>query len=204
MGYFNSEDKTREAIDSEGWYHTGDLGRIDSDGYLFITGRIKELIITAGGENVAPVPIEDRIKKELPFVSNALVIGDRQLHLSVLLTLKVDPDPKTLQPTDQLTSQVQRELRLHGIMATTVTQLLGNADWTRSLENVIKAGIERANEGAVSNVARVKKWRVLEQEFSIQGEELGPTLKVRRPVIVKKYEDMIERLYKDSAHQSSR
>lgn len=91
MGYLNQPEKTKAAVDAEGWLHTEDIGRVDKDGYLFITGRIKEILITAGGENVAPVPIEDRIKAELPTVSQAVVIGDRLKFLSVLLTLKVGP-----------------------------------------------------------------------------------------------------------------
>ena len=89
MGYLHQPEKTLAAIDSEGWLHSEDIGRLDKDGYLFITGRLKEILITAGGENVAPVPIEDRIKKELPTVSQAVVIGDKQKFLSVLLTVKV-------------------------------------------------------------------------------------------------------------------
>lgn len=90
MGYLNKEDKTHEAIDSEGWLHTGDVAKIDNDKFLFITGRIKELIITAGGENVAPVPIEDSVKNELShIISNCMLVGDKRKYLSILVTLKV-------------------------------------------------------------------------------------------------------------------
>ncbi|OXB65672.1 hypothetical protein ASZ78_014651 [Callipepla squamata] len=89
MGYLNMEDKTKEAFDEDGWLHSGDLGKLDKDGFLYVTGRIKDLIITAGGENVPPIPIEDAVKKELPIVSNAMVIGDKKKFLSMLLTLKV-------------------------------------------------------------------------------------------------------------------
>ena len=89
MGYLFNEEKTGEAIDADGWLHSGDIGRELSNGYLKITGRIKELIITAGGENVPPVLIEDGIMEELPCISNAMLIGDRRKFLSCLLTLKV-------------------------------------------------------------------------------------------------------------------
>ena len=102
MGYLNREDKTRDDLDEEGWMHSGDLASIDKDGYVYITGRLKELLITAGGENVAPVPIEDCIKRELPAISNVVLIGDRQKYLSAFLTFKVVMDAKTDEPTTQL------------------------------------------------------------------------------------------------------
>lgn len=89
MGYIWDEEATRKTLDEKGWLHTGDLGRFDKEGYLCLSGRLKELIITSGGENIAPVPIEHMIKKELPCVSYAVVIGDYRKFLSVLITLKV-------------------------------------------------------------------------------------------------------------------
>ncbi len=91
-GYYKNESATRETLDAEGYLHSGDVGKLDSKGNLSITGRIKELLITAGGENVAPVLIEEEIKKELPFISNAMVVGDNRKFLATLLTLKYDLD----------------------------------------------------------------------------------------------------------------
>jgi long-chain-fatty-acid--CoA ligase ACSBG len=102
MGYLNREDKTNEDIDEDGFMHTGDLTSMDKDGFVYITGRIKELLITAGGENVAPVPIEDNIKKELPVISNVVLIGDRKKFLSAFITLKQVLDLKTDEPTRDL------------------------------------------------------------------------------------------------------
>ncbi|XP_048454796.1 long-chain-fatty-acid--CoA ligase ACSBG2-like isoform X2 [Rhincodon typus] len=88
MGYLNMPEQTKEALDEKGWLHSGDVGRYDEDGFLYVTGRIKELLITAGGENIAPVPIEDAVKAKLPIISNAMLIGDKRKFLSMLLTLK--------------------------------------------------------------------------------------------------------------------
>ena len=85
MGYMYNEEATTKTIDPDGWLHSGDIGKVDEDGYLKITGRIKEILITAGGENVAPVLIEDELKKQLPCISNAMVIGDQKKYLTVLL-----------------------------------------------------------------------------------------------------------------------
>lgn len=92
MGYYKNEKATRETIDELGYLHSGDLGKLEENGNLSITGRLKELIITAGGENVAPVLIENEIKEELKFIANAVVVGDQRKFLAVLLTLKHEMD----------------------------------------------------------------------------------------------------------------
>lgn len=99
MGYLKNEQATIETIDNEGFIRSGDKGRIEKDGHLKITGRIKELIITGGGENIAPVPVEDNFKISCPPCSNIMMVGEMQRFMACIITFKVDIDPKTGQPS---------------------------------------------------------------------------------------------------------
>lgn len=193
MGYLNQDEKTKEAIDDEGWLHSGDIGKKDQDGFLYITGRIKELIITAGGENIAPVAIEDTVKEQLHCVSNCMLIGDKRKFLSMLITLKTNVNVDTYEPLDTLSPECLNWCSSIGSSATTVQEALKDT----KLLQAIQAGIDQANEKAVSRAAKVQKWSILPVDFSIPGGELGPTLKMRRPIILKKYEKTISAFYDD-------
>ncbi|KAM8784031.1 long-chain-fatty-acid--CoA ligase ACSBG1 isoform 2-T2 [Rhynchonycteris naso] len=195
MGYLNMEDKTREAIDADGWLHSGDIGRLDADGFLYITGRLKELIITAGGENVAPVPIEEAVKTELPIISSAMLIGDQRKFLSMLLTLKCALDPDTSDPTDNLTEQAVEFCQQVGSKATTVSEIVGRKD--EAVYQAIEEGIRRVNRKAAAQPYHIQKWAILERDFSISGGELGPTMKLRRLTVLEKYRDTIDSFYQE-------
>ncbi|XP_028672029.2 long-chain-fatty-acid--CoA ligase ACSBG2 [Erpetoichthys calabaricus] len=195
MGYLNMEEKTIESLDEEGWLHSGDLGKHDEDGFLFITGRIKELIITAGGENIPPVPIEDSVKEMLPVISNAMLIGDRRKFLSMLLTLKSNINPDTGDPEDDLATEAIEFCRNLGSSATKVSDIVGGKD--KAVYAAIHEGITQLNEKATSNAQKIQKWLLLEKDFSMPGGELGPTMKLKRPVVMKIYKDQIENFYKD-------
>ena len=197
MGYLNDKEKTLQTIDDEGWLHTGDLLTVDSEGFYKIVGRIKEIIITAGGENVAPTNVEDEVKTSLGDIVNQVVVcGDTRPYLTCLLTLRVTMDMATLTPTETLEARavtwLAREAGVTGLR--TVTELLESEAWPR-VEAAITRGIDRANDQAVSNVARIKRWRVLKRDFSIDGGELSPTLKLKRFHIAKMYKDEIDLMY---------
>ncbi|XP_071584087.1 long-chain-fatty-acid--CoA ligase ACSBG2 isoform X1 [Heliangelus exortis] len=195
MGYLNMEEKTKEAIDEDGWLHSGDLGKHDKDGFLYITGRIKELIITAGGENIPPVPIEDAVKDAVPIISNAMLVGDKAKFLAMLLTLKCKVDVETGEPGDDLTPEAVEYCQKVGSKATKVSEIISSKD--KAVYSAIQKGISAVNERAVSNAQKVQKWIILEKDFSLFGGELGPTMKLKRPAVVHKYKDQIAQFYSE-------
>ncbi|XP_030322076.1 long-chain-fatty-acid--CoA ligase ACSBG2 isoform X2 [Calypte anna] len=195
MGYLNMEEKTKEAIDEDGWLHSGDLGKHDKDGFLYITGRIKELIITAGGENIPPVPIEDAVKDAVPIISNAMLVGDKAKFLAMLLTLKCKVDMETGEPGDDLTPEAVEYCQKVGSKATKVSEIISSKD--KAVYTAIQKGISAVNERAVSNAQKVQKWVILEKDFSLFGGELGPTMKLKRPAVVHKYKDQIAQFYSE-------
>jgi len=173
-GYWKNERATAEVFDDDGWFHTGDIGEIDSDGYLSITGRKKELIVTAGGKNVAPAVLEDRIRAHA-LVSQCMVVGDGQPFISALIT--VDPDTYPDWAAE------------HG-KSTALSDVLDDED----LREELQKAVDDANK-AVSKAESVRTFRILPDDFTIEGGELTPTLKVKRGVVSDKYADVIEGIY---------
>ncbi|XP_042833861.1 long-chain-fatty-acid--CoA ligase ACSBG2 isoform X3 [Panthera tigris] len=192
MGYLDMEDRTVEIIDDEGWLHTGDLGYTDNQGFLYITGRIKEILITAGGENVAPIPIENMVKEKIPMISHAMLVGEKANFLSILLTLK-KMDGITGEPLDELSSEAINFCRKLGSHVSTVSEILELRD--PLVYKAIQEGIDAVNEEAISDAQRIQKWAILEKDFSVPSGELGPTTKVRRHFVAQKYKRLIESFY---------
>jgi long-chain acyl-CoA synthetase len=173
QGYYKNPEATREAL-RDGWLHTGDLGEIDEDGYIKITGRKKDIIITAGGKNITPANLEAEIKQH-PLVSQCVVIGDRRPFLIALVTL--DPEEATKYAQE------------HGLPPDPAA-LAENAEVRASIE----AHVEKINQ-RFARVEQVKKVRILPHDLSQAGGELTPTLKVKRAVVASKYEREIDELY---------
>uniref|UniRef100_A0A671WVU6 Long-chain-fatty-acid--CoA ligase ACSBG2 n=1 Tax=Sparus aurata TaxID=8175 RepID=A0A671WVU6_SPAAU len=183
MGYLNMPDKTEEALDAEGWLHSGTS--------IFL------LIITAGGENIPPVPIEDAVKEAVPLINNAMLIGDKRKFLSMLLTVKCQVNAESGEPEDELTAEAVEICRKLGSNATKVSEVASGRD--RAVHTAIQEGINRVNENATSNAQRIQKWIILDRDFSVTGGELGPTMKLKRPVVAKMYKEQIENFYKELA-----
>jgi len=177
-GYYNLPDATREAIDPEGWFHTGDIGEFDAEGYLKITDRKKDLIKTAGGKYVAPQPIENTVKLN-KFVANAVVLGDQRKFPIIL----VAPNFDSLQPW----------AKERNLVYTSRAELLALPD--------VQAKMEREVVGGLRDLAKFempKKVVLIERDFTIESGELTPTLKVKRRAVEKNYKELIERVYAEA------
>ncbi len=198
MGYLNKEEETKSVIDSFGRVRSGDMGKLDEKKNLFITGRLKELLITAGGENVAPYPIEHHILKHIgSFISWAIVIGDKKPFLSVLLAFKNKNEPSKT-PEDTLEPLAIQSLKEHGIPnIATLSDILKNPENFRKVSKLIENAIAYANEQAISKACFIRKWVILPRDLSIPTEDLTPTLKLKRKNIDKHFKNEIHKLYMD-------
>ncbi|NJP33464.1 AMP-dependent synthetase/ligase [Micromonospora thermarum] len=176
-GYWRNEVATGEALTDDGWFRTGDLGQLDSDGYLSITGRKKEIIVTAGGKNVAPAVLEDQVRAH-PLISQCVVVGDRQPFIAALVTVDEEALPKWLEAA--------------GLPADTPVQQLCEHPELRA---EIQTAIDAANQ-VVSKAEAIKVFRILPRDFTEATGELTPSLKVKRQVVHKSYAAEIADIYR--------
>ncbi len=175
QGYWKKPEQTAEVFDEEGFFHTGDIGTIDGDGFVFITDRKKDLIVTAGGKNIAPQPVESRLKQST-LVENAVLIGDGRPFVVALLA----PDPEG----------VAAWAREHGVDPSDLSTALAHPDLARRYVEVV----EGVNAG-LARFEQIKDFRVLPRAFTVDGGELTPTMKVRRRVVAEAYAEIIEVMY---------
>ncbi|MFI7215017.1 AMP-dependent synthetase/ligase [Micromonospora maritima] len=176
QGYWHNEAATAEALTTDGWFRTGDLGQLDEDGYLSITGRKKEIIVTAGGKNVAPAVLEDQVRAH-PLVSQCVVVGDRQPFISALVTIDEEALPKWLAA--------------HGRPETTTAAELREDE---ALRAEVQSAVDQANL-SVSKAEAIKVFRILPHDFTETTGELTPSLKVKRQVVHKTYATEIAEIY---------
>jgi len=175
MGYWDKPEATAEAVDGEGWLHTGDVGYLDADGYLFITDRKKDIIVTSGGKNVAPQPIEGKLGAT-PYVGQAVLIGDRFPYLTALVV----PNFENLEAVfaeQGITGLGRGEIAAHP-----------------QTEALIGAAVKQINQELATH-ERIRRFTVLQREFSLEEGEMTPTMKVRRRVVRERYAGIIGQMY---------
>ncbi len=176
-GYYKMPEATKESFTEDGWFKTGDIGHIDEDGFVYITDRKKEIIITAGGKNVAPQAIENALKFS-KYISNACLYGDKKPYIVALVTLNIE--------------RIIDYAKEHKLRYLDVSDLAKN----EKIIKLIKKEIEKVNKN-LAKVETIKKFAILPQDFSIETGELTSTLKLKRRVVYQKYKDIIECLYTD-------
>jgi long-subunit acyl-CoA synthetase (AMP-forming) len=180
-GYWQRPDATAELIDPNGWLHSGDLGSVDEDGYLTVSGRKKDLIINAYGKNISPSLIETALRNE-PLISQAVVVGDDRPYLTALLSLDADA-------AADWAMQEGRSLTVEALVE------------DPGLQAAIDEAVARVN-AVHSRVEGIRRWRLVPHDLTVTGEELTPTLKVRRARVVSEFADLVEEMYAETAAAS--
>ncbi|MEY3125395.1 MAG: hypothetical protein RLZZ573_1915, partial [Pseudomonadota bacterium] len=175
-GYLNLPEKTAEALDADGWLHTGDVGVVDADGFYRITDRMKDIIITAGGKNVTPSELENDLKFS-PYITDAVVIGDKRPYLTVIIMIDQENVEKFAQDQDVPFSNYASLTRAPEVQA------------------LIQAELERVNK-KFARVEQIKKFFLLENQLTAEDEELTPTMKLKRKLVEQKYAPQIEAMYR--------
>jgi long-chain acyl-CoA synthetase len=174
-GYWKNEPATNEALDPNGWLHSGDIGEIDEEGFLTITGRKKEIIVTAGGKNVAPAVLEDRVRAH-PLVSQVMVIGDAKPFIAALVTIDED--------------SLQSWSVTHDKPSSNLADLHDDPDLLTDIQAAISDG-----NTAVSHAEAIKAFRILARDLTVDGGELTPTFKLRRAIVAERFETVITDIY---------
>ena len=174
-GYYKNAGASKEVLEDDGWFHSGDIGELDDQGFLSITGRKKEIIVTAGGKNVAPAVLEERIKANR-LVSQAMVVGDNRPFVACLITLEPE--------------ELAAFAKENGLTGTTVTELKDNPAVLAEIQKAIDHG-----NAAVSKAEAIRKFTVLDRDFTMEDDELTPSLKVRRKNVAEHFSGDIEGLY---------
>jgi len=178
-GYHNLPDKTAEEI-IDGWFHTGDIGQLDNDGFLSITGRKKEILVTASGKNIAPAQLEDQIRAD-GLISQVMVVGDNQKFVAAIITLDTETAPSWLQQRQLDEAMTMSEMAQHPVVREHVQGL-----------------IDQANE-SVSRAESIREFRIADQDFTIESGQMTPSLKIRRETIMRDYSDLIDDIYQPTA-----
>lgn len=203
QGYYKNPEATADTVDDEGWLHTGDIGKVDDDGFYYIVDRKKHIIITAGGKNLTPANIENELKAQDPLISQIHVHGDKRPFISAIVTVAA---PEAIEyavhnnslPEGADTETMQAELIENPLADPPgLNETMKAVTSDPTVQNRIKAAIAKGNAN-LTKVETVKRFHILERDFSVEAEELTPTLKVKRKNVEQKYADVFDKLYDDN------
>ncbi len=183
-GYWNLPEKTAETVDADGWLHTGDAGEIDADGYLKITDRMKDIIITSGGKNISPSSIESQLKFS-PYISDAVVVGEGRNYLTALIMIDQDTVSKFAQD------------------AHTPFTDFASLTRTEAVRDLVRRTIEEVN-GKLARVEQIKDFRIIEELLTAEDEELTPTMKLKRRVVARRHAGLISSMYDPNKNETSK
>ena len=182
-GYFNNEAATAEVIDGEGWFHTGDIGIIDADGFVKITDRKKNIIVLSNGKNVAPQPIESELVQS-PFISQIMLVGNERKNLAALIVPNFDALKAWASDSDTG----------GGIDTADLSTMLQAREVQQHIQSEIRSRLTD-----FADFEQVRRFVLLEKEFSQEADEMTPTLKLKRNVIIERYSDKIEQMYPEDS-----
>jgi long-chain acyl-CoA synthetase len=178
-GYYNRPEDTAEALEPDGWFHSGDVGVVDADGFLTITDRKKDILVTAGGKNIAPQNIEGQLKASCPYISQAVMLGDRRPFCVALVTIN-----------EETTGKWARE---HGIDSKSYADLASRPE----VKQLIRDGIEAVN-ARLASYERIKDFHLLDHDLSQETGELTPKMSVKRKVVESRHQEILEGFYKET------
>ncbi len=178
-GYYNLPEATAEALEPDGWFHTGDVGQIDADGFITITDRKKDILVTAGGKNIAPQNIEGQLKASCPYVSQVVMLGDRRPFCVALVAIN-----------EETTGKWARE---HGIEYKDYADLASRPE----VKQLIRDGIEAVNANLAS-YERIKDFHLLDHDLSVESGEMTPKMSIKRKVVESRNQEILEGFYRET------
>ena len=178
-GYYNLPEATAEALEPDGWFHTGDIGQIDADGFITITDRKKDILVTAGGKNIAPQNIEGQLKASCPYVSQVVMLGDRRPFCVALVAIN-----------EETTGKWARE---HGIEYKDYADLAARPE----VRQLIHDGIEAVN-AKLASYERIKDFHLLDHDLSVESGEMTPKMSIKRKVVESRNQEILDGFYRET------
>ncbi|XP_004714398.1 long-chain-fatty-acid--CoA ligase ACSBG2-like [Echinops telfairi] len=199
MGYLHNKASTQETLDAYGWLHTGDMGYLDEENFLYLSGNVQEMITLKSGEKINPLPMEERLKLLIPIARYVVLVGQDAPYLCALLTLKCQVNPESGEPRDALTTEAVGFCQHLKSTSTRLTDILYDGD--PIITEFINQAVNKVNSEATEPNSKIIKWRILDTDFTMESGELGANTKVKRALVTKMYQAEIENFYEEDEEE---